>query len=88
MKCPNDQVYASCVPVNYATCTADEVKPTQLQPYCEEGCVCSAGKVLHNDQCIDKTECPCIYGGKYYTSNSTAPKDCNEWYVYKHLTIG
>lgn len=79
LKCPVGQVYTSCVPVSQATCTASEVLPSALQKYCEEGCVCAAGTVLHEGKCIQKQDCPCIYNGQFHEPQSVIPKDCNKW---------
>lgn len=77
--CPINQTYTSCMPVSQATCNSGEMLPSALQKYCEEGCICAAGTVLHENKCIKKEECPCMYNGHFHESESVIPKDCNKW---------
>ena len=79
VSCPPNQMHTNCVAVSQATCTTDEVLPTGLQRYCQEGCVCKTGYILNADKCIKKEECPCIYGGEFHDPKSVIPKDCNKW---------
>ncbi|KAH3718099.1 hypothetical protein DPMN_060898 [Dreissena polymorpha] len=43
------------------------------------GCECITGTVLHNNECIAPSECPCLHYGKMYKSGETVQLACNNW---------
>jgi len=57
--CPGDTKYRLCK--KQATCNNRDLCDTS-QP--TMGCCCDDGLVLYNDQCINITQCPCIYNNK------------------------
>nr|CAD7397465.1 unnamed protein product [Timema cristinae] len=76
MRCTGGRVYSSCGTNSQETCgSGAEHAPSSDR--CEEGCYCPSGTVLHEQQCIPKTQCPCQLRGKTFTPGYTIPKECN-----------
>ncbi|XP_033114280.1 mucin-2-like, partial [Anneissia japonica] len=49
-----------------------------LDNHCIDGCHCPDDKVLHNNMCIEHSECPCNYQCKEYSSGSYIESGCNK----------
>lgn len=47
--------------------------------HCLDGCHCPDGTVLHNGQCVEKRDCPCMHNGKEHESGALILVDCNAW---------
>ncbi|VVC41699.1 Hypothetical protein CINCED_3A025143 [Cinara cedri] len=77
-RCPAGKVYSQCLPAVQATCSLmADVKTTNDNSYCEEGCVCPAGTILNDGSCVVKEKCPCKLRNKIYLSGDEITKDCN-----------
>ena len=79
MTCPNNQVFMLCGPQTQATCRADinfNIDTDKLS--CMDGCFCPPGTVLHENKCIDASECPCIFGKQEFPPGAVRNKNCNE----------
>ncbi|XP_053305295.1 mucin-5B-like [Spea bombifrons] len=93
LECPNnDEMVEVCKPpMYYVHCDAgpDAVgtecqkscKTQDMQCYSKEclpGCVCPAGLVSDdNGNCIPPSQCPCVYGGKFYDTGKNITVLCN-----------
>ena len=44
---------------------------------CVRGCFCPNGKVLHEGECIDPDDCPCLDGKVYKDCGSACPPTCD-----------
>ncbi|XP_070548454.1 fibrillin-2-like isoform X9 [Ptychodera flava] len=59
VSCPDGAVYSECTPACMETCdTVNRLTNECLQEDCVPGCMCAAGTVLYNLQCIPPSECP------------------------------
>ena len=74
--CPTGMEYRSCGPSSPATC--DIQNPIIDDGDCIDGCHCPKGKVLHQNKCVTKEECPCTYGNDVFESKARIQKDCNQ----------
>lgn len=77
MQCPGGKIYRACGPKSQETCTADFMMSSLADGSCEEGCFCPENTVLHNETCIAKEECPCIFRGKLFQPGESVFEDCN-----------
>ncbi|XP_022908854.2 von Willebrand factor-like [Onthophagus taurus] len=72
-----DESYMRCAHNNkQLDCWEPEVTDPSLYD-CEEGCYCSNGLRLYEDECLTLSECPCFYDGTYYASGTTTQQECN-----------
>ncbi|XP_066594945.1 hemocytin-like [Prorops nasuta] len=75
----NQQV-TDCVPIEHKTCEnmhtyEDSIKKSITE--CRSGCICKAGYVLENGECIKEEDCPCHHGGRSYKEGSVMQEECN-----------
>ncbi|XP_050428341.1 hemocytin-like [Adelges cooleyi] len=78
-RCPAGKVYSQCLPTVKQTCSMPfDVKPSNNNTYCEEGCICPVGTVEDNGKCISKDECPCKMRNQFYKPGDVINKDCNK----------
>lgn len=68
----------ACGPAEPATCRSPG--KSAVTEYCDSGCYCPEGTVLHEDRCIPKTQCPCTLHTKTYAPGEQVPNECNTWY--------
>ncbi|XP_035317208.1 LOW QUALITY PROTEIN: zonadhesin isoform X1, partial [Cricetulus griseus] len=63
LQCPVHSHYTNCLPSCPPTCSDPEGHcedvSTKAPSTCKEGCVCQPNHVLHNHQCMLRTECGC-----------------------------
>ncbi|KAL4222951.1 Mucin-5B [Mactra antiquata] len=76
VQCPNNQVHKECGSMCQKTCQSP-VAACETHD-CIDGCFCPDDMVLHNDKCIQKSECPCSLNNKEYKSGDVVPKECNK----------
>ncbi|XP_033117225.1 uncharacterized protein LOC117117126 [Anneissia japonica] len=60
ISCPEGMIYDECTSPCQATCENQSNTDQCIHTKCVPGCVCSAGMVLHNSNCISKHDCPVI----------------------------
>ncbi|XP_070575061.1 mucin-5AC-like [Ptychodera flava] len=75
--CQGGMVYDQCGSSCPKTCKKTAYHCINDQ--CIDGCHCPQGTVLHEGVCIRQEECPCIHGGREYSTGSEIPHDdgCN-----------
>lgn len=85
--------YQLCGTSSPATCANQD--PIIDDGECVDGCHCPKDLLLHENQCIEKSQCPCVYGRQEYASRSRIVKDCNQcvcmsgkWYCTKNRCDG
>nr|XP_006820368.1 PREDICTED: mucin-2-like [Saccoglossus kowalevskii] len=76
LQCPDGMTYDNCGTTCPQTCRSAMYNCDDN--HCLEGCHCPPGKYLHEEQCLPRSECPCIYHGIEYKPGSTIRHDCNE----------
>ena len=78
--CPKGQAYVTCGKECAKTCSNLHIPCSKK--WCEDGCVCPEGQVLHEGKCVAPDQCPCHRGGRSYKNGETYQQDCNTWYVF------
>ncbi|XP_077985114.1 kielin/chordin-like protein [Glandiceps talaboti] len=59
VSCPKGAVYAECTPACIETCdNFNSLRTHCIQDDCVPGCMCAAGTVLHQLECIPPSQCP------------------------------
>ncbi|XP_053374174.1 von Willebrand factor-like [Mercenaria mercenaria] len=76
VKCPTNQVYKQCGSMCAKTCQSPAASCEDHS--CIDGCFCPDGMVLHNNTCVQQSQCPCVLNGKEYTSGEVVPDECNK----------
>ncbi|XP_069057214.1 IgGFc-binding protein-like [Pleurodeles waltl] len=65
MACPTNSHYELCSTGCPITCSG-LTTPAGCDSTCTEGCSCNDGFILSGDQCVDISQCGCLYREKYY----------------------
>ncbi|XP_038668142.1 mucin-2-like [Scyliorhinus canicula] len=77
--CPENQFYKECGAMCVPTCSDPETQ--QQCDQCVNACECPKGTVLDDirdtGRCIDKTACPCEYGGMIYNPEQLRNTSCH-----------
>ncbi|XP_072327746.1 mucin-2-like isoform X2 [Scyliorhinus torazame] len=77
--CPENQFYKECGAMCVPTCSDPETQ--QQCDQCVNACECPKGTVLDDirdtGRCIDKTACPCEYGGMIYSPELLRNTSCH-----------
>ncbi|XP_068790174.1 SCO-spondin-like [Struthio camelus] len=78
MQCERGLEYAACGPACPPTCKSFGLEPPErcATASCLEGCFCPEGKVLHEDGCIDPSECPCYWQGTSFPAGAVVQQGC------------
>ncbi|WAR09819.1 SSPO-like protein [Mya arenaria] len=74
-QCPGNQIHKECGSMCQKTCQSPSSACEDHS--CIDGCFCPDGMVLLNDQCVQKSECPCMLNGVEYRNGEQVPKECN-----------
>ncbi|WAR09832.1 MUC6-like protein [Mya arenaria] len=72
-QCPGNQIHKECGSMCQKTCQSPSSACEDHS--CIDGCFCPDGMVLLNDQCVQKSECPCMLNGVEYRNGEQVPKD-------------
>ncbi|XP_052248669.1 mucin-5AC-like isoform X9 [Dreissena polymorpha] len=75
-QCPGNQIHKECGSMCQKTCQSHAA--TCEDNSCIDGCFCPDGKVLHNNMCVQQSECPCVLNGREYQRGAEVPKECNK----------
>ncbi|XP_064364124.1 SCO-spondin-like [Dromaius novaehollandiae] len=78
LQCDRGLEYLACGPACPQTCknVGLELPERCETASCLEGCFCPEGKVLHEDGCIDPSECPCYWEGTSFPSGAVLQQGC------------
>ncbi|XP_072033077.1 zonadhesin-like [Amphiura filiformis] len=77
LPCPDPAYYSPCAPECPETCAGYSEGP--LCDSCREGCVCPAGFVWDNFECVPKDQCGCLHEEQYYSGGARyVNEDCSE----------
>ncbi|XP_066483571.1 SCO-spondin-like [Tiliqua scincoides] len=78
LQCDHGLEYDPCGPACPQTCQNFGLEPAEHcnGVSCVEGCFCPEGKVLHDDHCIDPSECPCYWEGALFPLGALVIQEC------------
>ncbi|KAK6627245.1 hypothetical protein RUM44_009722 [Polyplax serrata] len=78
LSCPPGKVYSACGPMTEPSCGSFDLA---IHSQCIEGCFCPSGKVLLNQTCISRENCPCQWKNEHFENGKKINKECNTWQV-------
>ncbi|KAM8972096.1 mucin-19 [Pelodytes ibericus] len=70
----------------HVDCSTKHLPNIHDEESCESGCYCPISMVRSSSgECIQPSECPCLFGGKEYTHGNSVTTSCNECVCNKGL---
>ncbi|XP_015268441.1 PREDICTED: SCO-spondin [Gekko japonicus] len=78
LQCDHGLEYDPCGPACPQSCKNFGLEPPEhcQALTCVEGCFCPEGKVSHDGQCIDPSECPCYWEGTVFPLGALVMQEC------------
>ncbi|XP_062426817.1 LOW QUALITY PROTEIN: SCO-spondin-like [Rhea pennata] len=78
LQCDGGREYTACGPRCPPSCRTRglELPERCRSASCLEGCFCPEGKVLHEDSCVEPSECPCYWEGTSFPAGAVLQRDC------------
>nr|XP_047137084.1 SCO-spondin isoform X2 [Hydra vulgaris] len=94
INCSNGFEYTECGSLCTKTCKNFH-QNLPCEHKCADGCFCPDNLVLHDNKCIEPSQCPCDHNKKIYMSGSKINRECNnctctngQWDCTKHACNG
>ncbi|XP_077978992.1 SCO-spondin-like [Glandiceps talaboti] len=78
-ECIGGQVFSECTSACPRTCATVNYDTTRYcSPECIPGCHCPEGKYIHDGQCLEQQQCPCVLNRVEYVNGTSVTQQCNQ----------
>lgn len=77
IQCPAGQEYHVCG----SSCAPSCFNPDCIgcnDEHCIDGCHCPFTTYIHGNECLEREDCPCLYGDKIFQPRERLRQDCNQ----------